>query len=63
MDRRFKPIAPIEEMTPQKKYYWKNKTEAKEGKIQRKEEIKREFEEFLNEESAKYPLGFNPYQE
>ena len=28
-----------------------------------KEEIKREFEEFLNEESAKYPLGFNPYQE
>lgn len=42
-----------------KEYRKRKKAEA----AKRKEEVKREFESYLNEEMKKYPLGFNPYQE
>lgn len=42
-----------------KEYRKRKKAEA----TKRKEEVKREFESYLNEEMKKYPLGFNPYQE
>lgn len=44
-------------------YYWINKYKVEDASKKRQKTKKAEFEEFLNEEMKKYPLGFNPYQE
>ena len=48
---------------PKSEYRKRNKARIEAEAKKRKEEVKMEFEEFLNEEMRKYPLGFNPYQE
>jgi len=56
-------IPPIEEMSRSMRDYYRDKIRTEEEGKKRRAEVKREFEEFLKEESAKYPLGFNPWQE
>lgn len=63
MSRPKKKIPPLDSVSYGMAKYYQRRVKKEEQAKKRKEEVKREFEEFLNEESAKYPLGYNPYQE